>query len=125
MRPRLRVCLCQCLRLMQDGEASFFICHRGMTSAPALPEKQFRAHPVGADRLVPLCAPDADGQPRWRLECRSIRALHQLKRWRLLCRAEGRTPGEPPGRAEVMDVCLGNWRSRLGEPKFASATTAL
>lgn len=58
----------QCLRLMQDGEASFFICHRGMTSAPALPEKQFRAHPVGADRLVPLCVPDADGQPRWRLD---------------------------------------------------------
>ena len=41
---------------------------QGHDLAPALPEKQFRAHPVGADRLVPLCAPDADGQPRWRLD---------------------------------------------------------
>ncbi|WP_372837222.1 substrate-binding domain-containing protein [Puniceibacterium confluentis] len=57
----------QCVRLMQNGEINFFICHKGPASADDLPEKQFRCHPIGRDRLVPLCAPDANGQPLWTL----------------------------------------------------------
>lgn len=57
----------QCLLLMQRGEASFFICHRGLDNPPDLPERQFSFHVIGADVLTPLCAPDAQGQPLWRL----------------------------------------------------------
>lgn len=57
----------QCVRLLQSGEASFFISHKGPASAEDLPDKQFRCHPIGSDRLVPLCAPDSDGRPLWTL----------------------------------------------------------
>lgn len=57
----------QCLLLMQRGEASFFICHRGLENPPDLPERQFRFHVIGADVLVPLSAPDAQGRPLWQL----------------------------------------------------------
>lgn len=58
----------QCVRLMQNGEASFFICHKSLASTEDLPEKHFRCYPIGVDRLVPLCAPDTDGQPLWTLD---------------------------------------------------------
>lgn len=58
----------QCVRLMQNGDASFFICHKSPASADILSEKQFRCHPIGSDRLIPLCAADDHGQPRWRLD---------------------------------------------------------
>lgn len=57
----------QCVRLMQTGEASFFICHKGPASNEDLPERQFRFHRIGGDCLVPLCAPDPDGRPLWTL----------------------------------------------------------
>lgn len=57
----------QCQHLMQRGEVSFFICHRGMSETPGLPEKQFRFQVIGKDRLVPLCAPDEHGNPLWQI----------------------------------------------------------
>lgn len=57
----------QCVRLMQNGDVSFFICHKGFANAVDLPDKQFKFHPIGSDRLVPLCAPDANGDPLWTL----------------------------------------------------------
>lgn len=57
----------QCVRLMQSGGASFFISHKGQVSNMDLPGKQFLCHPIGSDRLVALCAPETDGQPRWSL----------------------------------------------------------
>lgn len=57
----------QCLLMMQRGEASFFICHKGAGALQDLPERQFRCHVIGTDRLVPLCAPGSDGRPRWYL----------------------------------------------------------
>ena len=57
----------QCLHLMQRGEASFFICHKSPSNPQELPDRQFRFHVIGTDFLVPLCAPDAGGQPLWRL----------------------------------------------------------
>lgn len=57
----------QCLLLMQRGEASFFICHRGQANPRELTDRQYRFHIIGRDRLVPLCAPDDAGHPIWRL----------------------------------------------------------
>ncbi|MBV0893424.1 LysR family transcriptional regulator [Paracoccus sp. Z118] len=57
----------QCVKLMQNGDASFFICHKSPASAEDLPERQFRCHPIGSDRLVPLCAPDSSGRSLWTL----------------------------------------------------------
>ncbi|NHF72014.1 LysR family transcriptional regulator [Paracoccus xiamenensis] len=57
----------QCLHLIQRAEANFFICHRGQSSLPVLPERQFRSQVIGRDLLAPLCAPDQKGQPRWRI----------------------------------------------------------
>ena len=57
----------QCLRIMQDGSANFFICHKGSAGSPDLPERQFLSHTIGNDRLVPLCTPDTDGNPRWQI----------------------------------------------------------
>lgn len=57
----------QCVRLMQSGKANFFICHKSVASIDELSEKQFRYHPIGSDRLVPLCAPDSEGQALWNL----------------------------------------------------------
>lgn len=57
----------QCMRLMQSGAASFFICHKGQSGSPELPTKQFTFHAVGCDRLVPVCAPDRDGKPLWHI----------------------------------------------------------
>ncbi|NDW01290.1 LysR family transcriptional regulator [Salipiger sp. PrR002] len=57
----------QCVRLMESGDATFFICHKGSGEGLALPEKQFAHHPVGCDRLVPFCAPGETGAPLWTL----------------------------------------------------------
>ena len=57
----------QCVRLLQNGDASFFISHNSPTSTDNLPERQFRCHQIGSDRLVPLCAPGPSGQPMWTL----------------------------------------------------------
>lgn len=57
----------QCVRLLQNGDVNFFISHRSPESADDLPQKQFRCHPIGSDRLVPLCAADPDGRPIWTL----------------------------------------------------------
>ena len=57
----------QCVRLLQNGDASFFISHKSPASADDLPERQFKCHQIGSDRLVPLCAPGPSGQPMWTL----------------------------------------------------------
>lgn len=57
----------QCVRLLQNGDVSFFISHKSPAGAEAMPEKQFSCHPVGQDRLVPLCAPASNGEPLWTL----------------------------------------------------------
>lgn len=59
--------LLQCTLLMQRGEVSFFICHKGLESTQNLPDTQFRFHRIGSDRLIPLCAPGKDGRPLWTL----------------------------------------------------------
>jgi LysR family transcriptional regulator, hypochlorite-specific transcription factor HypT len=61
----------QCMRLLQSGSVSFFICHKSSASNLDLPDRQFLCHPIGSDCLIPLCAPDTDGRPRWKLGPRS------------------------------------------------------
>lgn len=56
-----------CEEMMLRGEASFLLCHRHADAEGRLSARQFRFLRVGEDVLVPLCAPDATGQPRWRL----------------------------------------------------------
>ncbi|SHN07355.1 LysR family transcriptional regulator [Roseibium suaedae] len=57
----------QCVRLMESGDSSFFICHKGPVGPSVLPERHYLCKSVGKDRLVPLCAPSADGRPKWEL----------------------------------------------------------
>ncbi|MCF3934077.1 substrate-binding domain-containing protein [Acuticoccus sp. M5D2P5] len=57
----------QCVRLMKAGAVNFFVSHMSPAGADDLPEQQFNRHPIGRDRLIPLCAPDSQGRPRWTL----------------------------------------------------------
>lgn len=56
-----------CEKMMTQGSVQFLLCHfhEGMESQ--LTTRAFTSVVVGADRLVPVCAPDARGQPRWHL----------------------------------------------------------
>jgi LysR family transcriptional regulator, hypochlorite-specific transcription factor HypT len=56
-----------CEDMMLRGEASFLLCHRHAKAEGRLTARHFRFLRVGEDVLVPLCAPDATGQPRWLL----------------------------------------------------------
>ncbi len=57
-----------CERIMLAGQAHFLLCHAHAHSASGrLDPEAFRSVVVGSDRLVPVTAPDAAGQPRHRL----------------------------------------------------------
>jgi LysR family transcriptional regulator, hypochlorite-specific transcription factor HypT len=58
----------QCEQLMMRGEVSFFVCHHYPAASGGLPERQFRYHVIGHDRLVPLVAPQSSGAPLWSLD---------------------------------------------------------
>lgn len=55
-----------CEQVMRRGDAEFLLCHHD----PELPEmfeaNRFPSVVVGRDRVIPVCAPDADGRPRFR-----------------------------------------------------------
>lgn len=55
-----------CERIMLAGQAQFLLCHAHAHSAAAgrLDAEAFRSVVVGSDRLVPVTAPDPQGQPR-------------------------------------------------------------
>ena len=56
-----------CEAMMLRGEAHFLLCHHHGAVEDSLKARHFRRLCVGEDVLVPLCAPDADGRPLWRL----------------------------------------------------------
>jgi DNA-binding transcriptional LysR family regulator len=56
-----------CEQLMLQGRAQFLLCHHHAAVPDGFPAGQFRSIVVGTDALIPLCAPDRDGAPRWRL----------------------------------------------------------
>lgn len=56
-----------CEQVMRRGEAEFLLCHHD----PKLPElfeaNRFPSVVVGTDRVLPVSAVDANGEPKWRL----------------------------------------------------------
>ena len=57
-----------CETLMLQGDVQFLLCHAHAAAAGRFMPPQFSVKGVGADRLEPFCAPDADGAPLWTLQ---------------------------------------------------------
>jgi DNA-binding transcriptional LysR family regulator len=81
----------QCDQLMLRGEVNFFVCHHYPAASSGLPERQFRYHVIGHDRLVALVAPQSSGSPLWSLDA-----------------GGGRVPylayGSPSGLSRILDA---------------------
>jgi DNA-binding transcriptional LysR family regulator len=56
-----------CEQMMFSGEVQFLLCHVHEAAAPPLAADRFPSLRVGDDVLVPLCAPNESGGPRWAL----------------------------------------------------------
>lgn len=56
-----------CERAMLAGEVDFLLCHARSDVRTPFTTDAYKGVVVGTDRLVPVCAPDASGAPRWRL----------------------------------------------------------
>lgn len=57
-----------CEELMLQGQSQFVLCHHHAMAPSRLEGPAFVARDIGEDSLVPLTAPDANGNPRWRLD---------------------------------------------------------
>jgi LysR family transcriptional regulator, hypochlorite-specific transcription factor HypT len=56
-----------CEQMMLRGDAQFLLCHHHKNMSSRIGSGQFKSIVVGADTLVPLSAPAANGIARWRL----------------------------------------------------------
>ena len=56
-----------CEQIMLRGEADFLLCHYHRNGGTLLEPTQFTSVAVGKDVLLPVCAPDSNGAPRWAL----------------------------------------------------------
>nr|WP_315431727.1 LysR family transcriptional regulator [uncultured Albidiferax sp.] len=56
-----------CEALMQQGRAQFLLCHAHADVPGRLDPEGFNSVRVGTDTLLPVCAPDAAGKPRYLL----------------------------------------------------------
>lgn len=56
-----------CEDILARGEAQFLLCHHHPDAPVLFDASQFRSALVGDDMLVPVSAPDGDGQPVWSL----------------------------------------------------------
>lgn len=56
-----------CEQIMLGGEVHFLICHYHADAPTRFDDSRFESICVGKDLLVPVCAPDAQGQPLWPL----------------------------------------------------------
>ena len=56
-----------CERIMLDGEAHFLLCHHHAATPTRFEPGRFLSVTLGADRLIPVSAPDADQCPIWPL----------------------------------------------------------
>jgi len=54
-----------CEQIMLRGEAEFLLCHYHREAFARFEPSQFTSIVVGKDVLVPLCARDANGAPKW------------------------------------------------------------
>ena len=56
-----------CEQMMLRGDAQFLLCHHHKNMSSRIGSGQFKSIAVGADTLLPLSAPAANGVARWRL----------------------------------------------------------
>lgn len=56
-----------CEQVMLAGEVHFLVCHAHPLAPTRFEPDRFPSIPVGKDRLIPLCAPKAGGEPKWSL----------------------------------------------------------
>jgi DNA-binding transcriptional LysR family regulator len=56
-----------CEQIMLRGEAEFLLCYSHQDVPSRFGASQFKSIVVGRDVLVPLCAKDANGKPKWSL----------------------------------------------------------
>lgn len=54
-----------CEEIMLAGEVEYLLCHHHPAAPTRLDGDRFRSVQVGVDTLVPVCAPDGEGRPRW------------------------------------------------------------
>ena len=85
-----------CEQLLLSGQVHFLLCHFHPDARAGLAADRFPSLRVGDDVLVPMCAPDAQGQAKWSLE-------------------SGRTPpipylsyGEASGLGRIITACQGD-----------------
>ena len=52
-----------CVQMLQQGSCHFMLCHTHPSVDIGLDARHFLSVSVGADRLVPVCRPDAEGKP--------------------------------------------------------------
>ncbi|WP_312015760.1 LysR family transcriptional regulator [Bradyrhizobium liaoningense] len=67
-----------CEQIMLGGEVHFLLCHYHPEAPARFEPNRFQSHGIGDDRLVPLCAPCADGQPSWPLAGTTTRPARLL-----------------------------------------------
>ncbi|MDX3906623.1 MAG: LysR substrate-binding domain-containing protein [Pigmentiphaga sp.] len=65
----------QCEAMMTQGRAQFFLCHAHEQAPTRLDPAAYPSIVVGGDELIPVCAPDARGGPRFALERRAGRGV--------------------------------------------------
>jgi DNA-binding transcriptional LysR family regulator len=56
-----------CEQIMLGGEVHFLLCHYHADVPMRFDDSRFESIRVGQDLLLPVCAPDAQGQPLWPL----------------------------------------------------------
>jgi DNA-binding transcriptional LysR family regulator len=56
-----------CEQIMLGGEVHFLLCHYHADVPTRFDDSRFESIRVGQDLLLPVCAPDAQGQPLWPL----------------------------------------------------------
>ena len=59
--------LAACEQIMLAGEVHFLLCHHHPEAPTRFEAGRFESLSIGADILIPVCAPDPDGRPRWSL----------------------------------------------------------
>jgi DNA-binding transcriptional LysR family regulator len=95
-----------CEEIMLGGEAHFLLCHAHRDAPTRFDAVRFPSVHVGDDMLVPLCAPDGEGQPTWPLPGTPDRPTRRLAY--SLASGLGRIlAAHPTGKSEILHVETG------------------
>ena len=68
----------QCEAWMQQGRVQFLLCHTHGQAPGRLDTPAYRSLKIGTDTLVPVCAPDRAGRPRYALSTSARKAMPML-----------------------------------------------